>query len=69
VREHPEDIVARLFLADAYVKRRENQLAIQQYELVLKKEPKNVMRPATWPPCTERKRTREPWNTLNAATS
>ena len=43
VREHPEDIAARLFLADAYVKRSENQLAIQQYELVLKKEPKNLI--------------------------
>lgn len=43
LREHPEDTAPRLYLADAYVKTRENQLAIQQYQLILQKDPKNLL--------------------------
>lgn len=43
LREHPEDTVSRLYLADAYVKARDHQAAIQQYELVLKKDPTNLL--------------------------
>jgi len=43
LREHPEDTASRLYLADAYIKARENQLAIRQYELVLEKDPKSLL--------------------------
>ncbi len=43
LREHPEDTVSRLYLADGYVRTRDHQAAIQQYELVLKKDPSNLL--------------------------
>lgn len=43
LKEHPDDTAARLYLADAYVKTHENQLAIKQYQLVLEKDPKSIL--------------------------
>ena len=43
LREHPEDTVSRLYLADGYVKTRDHQAAIEQYQMVLKKDPTNLL--------------------------
>jgi Tfp pilus assembly protein PilF len=43
LREHPEDTSLRLYLADSYVKTGENLLAIEQYQLILQKDPKNLL--------------------------
>ncbi len=43
LRENPGDTTSRFYLADAYVKSREYQSAIQQYELILKKDPDNFL--------------------------
>src|SRR5262249_54995103 len=43
LREHPADTGTRLYLANAYVNLRESQSAIQQYEVVLKQDPKNFL--------------------------
>jgi putative PEP-CTERM system TPR-repeat lipoprotein len=43
LREHPTETAARLYLADAYVKARQNQQAIDQYQQVLRSDPKNLL--------------------------
>jgi putative PEP-CTERM system TPR-repeat lipoprotein len=43
LHDRPEDTALRFYLADGYVKTREYRLAIQQYQLILQKDPKNIL--------------------------
>jgi putative PEP-CTERM system TPR-repeat lipoprotein len=43
VRENPQDFVSRMFWADALYQRREYKAAAEQYELVLKQTPNNML--------------------------
>ena len=43
LKEHPDDLVTRFYLAEAYAAERQPKLAIQQYETVLQKETNNVL--------------------------
>lgn len=43
LKEQPDDLTARMYLADFYLKMGNNKGAIVQYEYVLKKQPNNLM--------------------------
>jgi putative PEP-CTERM system TPR-repeat lipoprotein len=43
LRKHPPDQASRLYLADTYVKTGQTRLAIQQYEVILQVDPKNLL--------------------------
>jgi tetratricopeptide (TPR) repeat protein len=43
LKDHPDDIGALQFLAAEYMKKGQNKPAIKQYQLVLKKDPKNQL--------------------------
>lgn len=43
LKKHPDDFAVRLYLADAYLKQQKHQLAVEQYERILKKEPQNLL--------------------------
>jgi putative PEP-CTERM system TPR-repeat lipoprotein len=43
LKEHPEDIATRLYLATVHLGNQQNKEAIEQYQLVLQADPKNVV--------------------------
>ena len=43
LKDNPDDIAVRLYLADAYLKQRKHSGAIEQYEWIAKKQPQNLL--------------------------
>lgn len=43
LKAHPDDTANRMFLADAYLQAKQHDLAVQQYQLVLKKDPNQAV--------------------------